>query len=48
MKQKNMSKYISIDDRLDAFLYQEVGKDENGKREETYTMQLKRLLGVGK
>lgn len=41
-----MSKYISIDEQLTAFLDNEVKKDEKNRREETYGSQLKRLLGV--
>jgi hypothetical protein len=43
-----MSKYISIDDDVDCFLSKEVPKTEEGKREETWSNQLKRLLKIKK
>ena len=41
-----MSKYISINNEVDVFLSNEVNKDENGQREETWSTQLKRLLKI--
>lgn len=41
-----MSKYISIDEKLTAFLDNEVKKDDKGNRKEVYGSQIKRLLGV--
>ena len=41
-----MSKYISINKQLEAFLDKEVNKDEKGQREETYGDQITRLLNI--
>lgn len=43
---QNMSKYISIPDDLIDFLDQKAIKDEEGKRDETYSTQIKRLLKI--
>jgi hypothetical protein len=41
-----MSKYISIDGTLEAYLDKEVKKDAKGRREEPYSQQIRRLLKV--
>lgn len=39
-----MSKYISIPDELVDYLDRKSPKDEEGKREETYSQTIQRLL----
>ena len=43
---ENMSKYISIPDKLEAYLDDKCPKSEEGKREESYSMTIIRLLKI--
>ena len=41
-----MSKYVSITNDVETYLDNECPKSEEGKREETYSSQIKRLLKI--
>jgi len=41
-----MSKYVSLTQDVELYLDKECPKDEEGRREETYSTQIKRLLKI--